>query len=170
MGEGGEGVGREWGGERDGEGEEWDEEWVGIGREGWDEERVGRERVGRRGGVENGRRGDGCVNRQMGRGREGVRKREAQTPFCLSPLYTFTHTHTLTPPSHFTYMVPSWAQTEGFAPWSRSSRATLWCRWEHASWREVQPALSCTLGHTRSICRKYFAMGCKQVNRDEQVN
>ena len=85
MGEGGEGVG-------------WDEEGVGIGREGWDEERVGR-----RGGVENGRRGDGCVNRQMGRGREGVRKRGAQTPFCLSPLYTFTHTHSLHHPISLTW-------------------------------------------------------------------
>ena len=37
-------------GERDGEGEEWDEEGVGREREGWDEEGVGRERVGRGGG------------------------------------------------------------------------------------------------------------------------
>ena len=50
--------------------------------------------------MESGRRGDGCVNRQMGRGREGVRKRETQTPFCLSPLYTFTHTHSPHIPFH----------------------------------------------------------------------
>ena len=88
---GGRGVGRGWGGMRkewggrDGEGEEWDEEGVGREREGWDEEGVGRMEEEEM---------DGYIDRWgRGGGREGVRKREAQTPFCWSPLYTFTHTY-----------------------------------------------------------------------------